>query len=171
MYEKRPCGVVTRPFPAIYASSTAGVSGLGSHACLRGRSVFHTLLGTSRTRQVVPFLHDMCVRSRFVSPPWHVQKTNKKQVCIVHIHRGLAKAATLDWLIGGQPLLHTLEAMPAMHLARRAAEWASSSEIPGLGGGLKVRSRRLLTRCFGLHSLRCVHVYLSYSVRQKILFG
>ncbi len=62
------------------------------------------------------------------------------KVCIVHIYRGLAKATTLDWLLGGQPLLHTLEAMPPTQLARRAAEWAVSSDIPGLGGGdLKVR--------------------------------
>lgn len=58
----------------------------------------------------------------------------------MYIHRGLAKAATLDWLIWGQPLLHTLETMPPTHLARRAAEWAASSDIPGLGdGGLKVK--------------------------------
>lgn len=53
----------------------------------------------------------------------------------MHIHRGLAKASTLDWLIGGQPLLHTMETLPPAHLARRAAEWAAASEIPGLGGG------------------------------------
>ncbi|CAM9483537.1 unnamed protein product [Ectocarpus fasciculatus] len=67
-------------------------------------------------------------------PHWHVVLL-RFQVCIVHIHRGLAKASTLDWLIGGQPLLHTIETLPPAHLARRAAEWAAASEIPGLGGG------------------------------------
>ncbi|CAM9305075.1 unnamed protein product [Ectocarpus sp. 13 AM-2016] len=67
-------------------------------------------------------------------PHWHVVLL-RFQVCIVHIHRGLAKASTLDWLVGGQPLLHTLETLPPAHLGRRAAEWAAASEIPGLGGG------------------------------------
>lgn len=70
----------------------------------------------------------------------------------MHIYRGLAKATTLDWLLGGQPLLHTLEAMPPTQLARRAAEWAVSSDIPGLGGGdLKVRKPpfRLCIYLFG----------------------
>ncbi|CAM9673143.1 unnamed protein product, partial [Hapterophycus canaliculatus] len=67
-------------------------------------------------------------------PHWHVVLL-RFQVCILHIHRGLAKAVTLDWLIRGQPLLHALETMPPMHLARRAAEWIAASEIPGFGGG------------------------------------
>lgn len=53
----------------------------------------------------------------------------------MHIHRGLAKASTMDWLLGGQPLLHTLETMPPTHLMRRAVDWALSNDIPGLGGG------------------------------------
>ncbi|CAM9469147.1 unnamed protein product [Laminaria digitata] len=67
-------------------------------------------------------------------PHWHVVLL-RFQVCILHIHRGLAKAATADWLLGGQPLLHTLESMPPTHRMRRAVDWALSNDIPGLGGG------------------------------------
>lgn len=81
----------------------------------------------------------------------------------MHIHRGLAKAATLDWLVRGQPLLHTLETLPPAHLGRRAAEWAASSEIPGFGGGglqvynVQYRTPYLCQLCF----FACVPTQLS----------
>eukprot|EP00752_Nemacystus_decipiens_P004634 g4228.t1 len=91
-------------------------------------------------------------------PHWHTVLL-RFQICIVHIHRGLAKATTLDWLIGGQPLLHTLETMPPTHLARRATEWAASIQIPGLGdGGLKA----LAVRANG--ALIFLHLFLGASL-------
>ncbi|CAM9227953.1 unnamed protein product [Pylaiella littoralis] len=91
-------------------------------------------------------------------PHWHVVLL-RFQVCIVHIHRGLAKAATLDWLVRGQPLLHTLETLPPAHLGRRAAEWVASSEIPGFGGG---GLQALAIRLNG--SMIFVHLFLGLSL-------
>ncbi|CAM9123863.1 unnamed protein product [Discosporangium mesarthrocarpum] len=66
-------------------------------------------------------------------PHWHTVLL-KFQMCIVYIHRGLAKASIMDWLLGGQPLLHTLQTMPKGHLIPRAALWAAQN-VPGFGGG------------------------------------
>lgn len=90
--------------------------------------VWETLPVTCATRT---HPHTQLKTTAIPSPP----RTFDRQVCVVHIHRGLAKAATMDWLVRGQPLLHTLETLPPAHLGRRAAEWAASSDIPGFGGG------------------------------------
>ncbi|CAM9313648.1 unnamed protein product [Choristocarpus tenellus] len=66
-------------------------------------------------------------------PHWHMVLL-RFQVGIVHIHQGLAKASTKDWLLGGEPFLHTLMTMPSDHMIRRGAVWAAN-HIPWLGGG------------------------------------
>lgn len=65
----------------------------------------------------------------------------------------------MDWLLGGQPLLHTLESMPPTHLMRRAVDWALSNDIPGLGGG-DLQVTRIIAGANELAATRCVLLLL-----------